>query len=354
MRATLIMGFAVSAAALAILLARRSDLTPRDYQRIRWVIWGCLIGLPANLVGELWQETSLPFSLFGADAATDDVAGFFYLVNGVLCLFVVEAVRRRTVVSVWSPLRRATLLGLLLSPIAFFVHEELNTINEWTELPEWAWVAVASVLVFLISRLHEWATEWADWAFDRDFRQAERRLKAAGEAMATAASPEEIERLLTEEPAKALHLASAAVFREEEGAFRRRASLGWSDRDVGELAFGAPPLPDRPPAEPFRIRLSQPAPGWPEDLARPVLGATVGDARKVFAVALYSGHEAGTDLDGAEREILAGLARKAEIAYAHVEREALRERVSRLEAKLGEAAPGAEGGTSERNRADAS
>ena len=47
MRGSLLVGFAISAAAIAILVLRRKDLTPRDYQRLRWVIWGCLIGLPA-------------------------------------------------------------------------------------------------------------------------------------------------------------------------------------------------------------------------------------------------------------------------------------------------------------------
>ncbi len=227
MRASLLIGFLVSAAALVILIARRKDLSPRDYQRIRWVIWGCLIGLPANLIGEIWQETSLPASLFGSGAQSEDITGFFYLINGILCLFVVEALRRPTVVSVWIPLRRATVLGLLLSLPAFFIHEELNTINEWTDLPEWAWVLVASVLVFLISRLHEWTTEIADRLFDRDLHKAKRRLEAAGEQIEHARSLAEIERLLVEEPLKALRLASAAVFREEDGQFRRRASVGW-------------------------------------------------------------------------------------------------------------------------------
>ena len=108
MRASILIGFAVSAAALGILIGRRRDLSPRDYQRIRWVIWGCLIGLPAYLIAEISRETSLPASLFGKAALTEDLSGLFYLVNGILCVFVVEAVRRPTVVGVWIPLRRAT------------------------------------------------------------------------------------------------------------------------------------------------------------------------------------------------------------------------------------------------------
>ena len=57
----------------------------------------------------------------------------------------------------------------------------MNTINEWTDLPEWAWVLVASVLVFLISRLHEWTTELSRPAVrPRLHPQAERHLDEVG------------------------------------------------------------------------------------------------------------------------------------------------------------------------------
>src|SRR5208282_4846271 len=193
MQASILLGFPVSVAALGILLGRRKDLSPRDYQRIRWVIWGCLIGLPAYLIAEISMETSLPASLFGEGAVTEDVSGLFYLINGILCLFVVEAVRRPTVVSVWIPLRRATALGLLLSVPAYFIHEELGTINEWTQLPEWAWVLVASVFVFAISRLHEYATELVDRLFDRNFHHAKQQLAAVGRTIQRAESLAEIE-----------------------------------------------------------------------------------------------------------------------------------------------------------------
>ena len=332
MRAATLSGFAVSAAAIAILIARRGDLSPRDYQRIRWVIWGCLIGLPASLMAELWQETSLPNSLFGGGTLTDDVAGFFYLINGVLCLFVVEAVRRPSVVSVWIPLRRATVLGLLLSLPAFLIHEELGTVHEWAELPEWAWLLLATVLVFLISRLHEWMTEHADRLLDRNFRKAEDRLDEVGQDIQRAESQADIERLLVEEPVKTLRLASAAVFREEDGVLRRRASVGWGDEHLVLLAAGEPLLPAALPTAPFQI--VRRAAGAPDDLTRPVLGVPVGNRRRRFAVVFYSAHESGTDLNAAERALLGSLARHAEIAYAQVERELLQERVERLERLL--------------------
>ena len=336
MRAALIMGFLVSGAALAILIGRRGDLSPRDYQRVRWVIWGCLIGLPAYLIAELWQETSLPSSLFGAGSGTEDLVGYLYLVNGVLCLFVVEAVRRPTVVSVWAPLRRATVLGLLLSVPAFLLHEKLNTVHEWTEMPEWAWIVLASILVFVISRAHEWMTELADRLFDWDLRRAERRLEEVGHDIRRAASVAEIERLLVEEPLKALRLASAAIFRHEEGTLRRSESIGWEARHRATLSDGEPPLPAVAPGAPFPI--ADAGAGLPGDLARPVLAVPIGNPRRRFALAVYSAHELGTDLDGAERELLAQLARDAEIAYGQVEREALQREIDRLKGLIREAA----------------
>ena len=134
-RSSLFLGLAVSVAAVAILLGRRRDLSPRNYQRIRWVIWGCVIGLPAYLLAQLSQETSLFAELLGQGIASEEVAGALYLINGVLCLFVVEAVRRPTVVNVWIPLRRATVFGLLLSVPVLFLHKQIEMIDEYIHMP---------------------------------------------------------------------------------------------------------------------------------------------------------------------------------------------------------------------------
>ena len=75
----------------------------------------------------------------------------------------------------------------------------------------------------------------------------------------------------------------------------------------------------------------------PHDLARPVLAVPVGNARRCYAVLLYSGHEAGTDLDISERHLIGSLAHNAEIAYAQVESETLHRRVAMLETELAQA-----------------
>jgi hypothetical protein len=340
-RGALFIGFAVGVAALAILFGRRKDLSPRDYQRIRWVIWGCLIGLPAYLLAELSQETSLFAGLLGEGLLSEEVAGLFYLVNGILCLFVVEAVRRPTVVNVWIPLRRATVLGLLLSVPVLFLHKQIEAIDEYIHMPYWAWVAVASGLVFLLARAHEFTTELADRLFDREFIRAERHLAAVGETILHAPSFSDIERLLVNEPMRSLGLASAALFREQEGVFRRRASAGWDADDADTLAADEPALARRFERKPYPINAVDAGDTsharLPRDLERPILAAPVGNPRRCYAILLYGGHEAGTDLDGSERRLLGSLAHDAGIAYAQIESENLRKRVAALEGQLAQA-----------------
>jgi hypothetical protein len=338
MRSSFLIGFAVSACALAILLGRRGDLSPRDYQRIRWVIWGCLIGLPAYLLAQVAQETSLLDGLLGEGVAPEEVAGLLYLINGVLCLFVAEAVRRPTVINVWIPLRRATVLGLLLSVPVLFLHKQIETIDQYIHMPDWAWVLVASGLVYVLARAHESATELFDRLFDREFIRAERRLATVGETIQHADSLAEIERLLVEEPKRSLKLASAALFREQDGVFKRRVSAGWDADDADTLTRDEPLLAARFDRRPYAVAGADPIRGsharLPGDLARPILGVPVGNTRRCYALVLYSGHEAGTDLDGAERRLLGELAHHAEVAYAQIESETLQERVNVLENQL--------------------
>ena len=250
-RAMLLIGFAVSVGALAILIGRRRDLSPRDYQRIRWVIWGCLIGLPAYLLAQLSQQTSLFGDLLGNGQAPEEVAGALSLVNGILCLFVVEAVRRKSVVNVWIPLRRATAFGLLFSVPVLFLHKQIETIDDYIHMPDWAWIVVASGLVYLIARGHEFATELMDRLFDRKFIRAERHLAEVGETIQNSGNLEEIERLLVDEPMQTLRLASAALFREQDGLFTRSLSTGWDADHADALTSNHPLLSARFDRKPY-------------------------------------------------------------------------------------------------------
>ena len=65
-----------------------------------------------------------------------------------------------------------------------------------------------------------------------------------------------------------------------------------------------------------------------------MLAAPVANPRRCFAVVLYGGHEAGTDLNHAERDLLGRLAKNAESTYAQVEDDTLRTRITALEREL--------------------
>ena len=102
--------------------------------------------------------------------------------NGVLCLLVSEALRRPYVVKVSIPLRRVTILGLLLSLPILFLHEGIDHIREGISekvtLPAWAWIGVAAVILFLTSKIHDNAVHYLDWLFNRS-------VARAGELLAT-------------------------------------------------------------------------------------------------------------------------------------------------------------------------
>ena len=163
----------------SILLARRRTQTPEDYQRVRWVIWGCLIGLPSFLIAELASTTTIFDTRWGDFTPTEDIIGLLYLVNGVLCLFVFEALRRQRVVSVMIPLRRVTILGLSLSVPVLLLHHEIERIQEHLGLPGWAWIALGAAAVFALTRLHEGAVHLVDRYFNREIDAAEHKLGQA-------------------------------------------------------------------------------------------------------------------------------------------------------------------------------
>ena len=335
-RAGFFLGFSISFLVLCILLARRKGLSPQDYQRMRWVIWGCLIGLPPLMLAEIAQVTSLPLALPGGFALPEDAIGLLYLINGVLCIFVVEAIRRPRVINVSIPLRRATVLGLILSAPALFLHEQVNGIHEIIHLPTWAWIVVASLSVFLISRLHEHSVNLAEGWFDHGRRGAEERFGEIGKAILRARSAVEIDQLLIDGPVRALSLASAALFRQDGAMFRRRdGGVGWTSSMAATIDPSDPLLAGKSNGPPFEIDsdlLSETA--FPSGPQEPVIAAPISNPLRCFAIALYGAHDSGAAIRSADRDMIAKLAATAAVAYAQGEADALRERIAAVEREL--------------------
>ena len=343
-QAGIIAGFPVALCAFGILLARRHTQRPEDYQRLRWVIWGCLIGLPAFLLAELASETTFFETRWGDFTPTEDIIGLLYLVNGILCLFVFEAIRRPRVVSVMIPLRRVTILGLTLSLPVLLLHHEVERIQE--HLPAWAWLVIGAVAIFLITRLHEGAVHLADRYFNRALDAAELELEGA---ILKAKGAGEIDRLLAQEPFQRLNLTSAASFRRDGQRFvRGENAKGWDGASASALDVDAPLLGPVSGGTPFSVPdVEEDGPELPQGLARPVLGVPAASPVRCFAVSLYGPHASGTDLDANERAMLARLAASAAAMYAELENSELRGTIARLERKLSKGkSPSSTGGTS--------
>jgi hypothetical protein len=331
-RTTILAGFAIDLLALGILLARRHTQAPEDYQRVRWVIWGCLIGLPTFLLAELASETTL-FATHDHFRPSEDVIGLLYLVNGILCLFVFQAIRRERVVSVAIPLRRVTLLGLTLSIPALLMHQEVEHLQSTLELPGWAWLALGAVAVFLISRLHERGVHAMDRYFNRELDAAETRLIAA---IKSAKKMTEIDRLLADDASDALALASGAAFRKRGTSyFREENGKGWDECATRILKSDEPLLAPLAQGKPFDIPdENDDGLDLPQGLARPIFGVPAVNPVRCFAVSLYGPHSSGTDLDQDERAMLARLARDAAAMYAELESIKLGREVAALEGEL--------------------
>jgi len=314
-------------------MVRRRTQTPEDNQRVRWVIWGCLIGLPSFLVAELASETTLFNTRWGDFTPSEDIIGLLYLVNGILCLFVFEAVRRPRVVSVAIPLRRVTILGLILSAPILLLHHEVESIQKHLALPSWAWLALGAFAVFLISRLHEDTVAVVDRFFNRALDHLERTLS---QAMREAQEPADIDRLLADETWRALKLSSAATFRRQGSSLvRDEDGKGWEDCPTRELNLEQPMLAPVSAGQPFGLKEhDDDGIDFPPGLRRPVLAVPAADPVRCFALSLYGPHAVGTDLDANERAMLYRLACFASAMYAELEAVELRQRIATLERKF--------------------
>jgi hypothetical protein len=341
-RAGVLSGIVVAACAFLILLARQKELPPQDYQRLRWVIWGCLIGLPALVFADAGTTTTLLNNLWPGYSPPEQLWGLLYLINGVLCLLVSEAVRRPYVVKVSIPLRRVTVLGLLLSLPVLFLHETIDHIREAISknvtLPAWTWIAIAAAIIFLISKTHDSAAHYLDWLFNRSVAKAGERL---GDAVLKARHYGEIEGQLVQGVRGALELTSASIFREQDRVFRRTAADRAWDNAARALDPNDPMLEPAHAQRPYDVDGEAAARNdLPGGLMRPILAVPVGDRLRCLGLALYGPHATGNALSHDERSMLAELADKAASALMKLDDEQLRRRIAALESELEAVAAG--------------
>jgi hypothetical protein len=343
-----LLGYAVDAAVMVILLRRRRALPAQDQQRMLWVICGCGIGLAAFIFAGLAQSTALLQHVLRLSPSSA-VIGLLYLLNGVLVYFVSVAVLHRRVISVAIPLRRGTILGALTLALGIPIvnlHELLAHYQESFRIPEWIWLLVIGpVALVLLQRLHDISVHLIDRVLNRRFHAIRQQLQDAGTVMLKAQSLEEIDRLLVAVPREALALSSGALFRKDDQVFRRRYSVAWDDSPLRELRPTEDGIVFRAVDTSAPVRLppgvwSRPA--LDPDLLAPCLAVPVrSDSLGVMAILLLGPHENGNDIDQDEYAMLDELAKRGAAGYERVAFMLLNREVTQLRTSLAAFAPDA-------------
>jgi hypothetical protein len=190
--------------------------------------------------------------------------------------------------------------------------------------------------------MHEGAVHLVDRYFNRAVDRAERTI---GQAIRSANSPNEIDRLLADETQAALKLASAASFRRNGPVFARNGNgKGWKASTATTIGDDEPMLAPVCDGKPFQLTETDgDGLDLPSGLGRPVLAVPAVNPVRCFAVSLYGPHVSGTDLDAYERAMLSRLAADAAAMYAELENGELRGEIARLERKVNAGKPAAKG-----------
>ncbi len=196
-------------------------------------------------------------------------------------------------------------------------------------------IAAAIGLGLSLNALHSRLDRFIDLVLFRKRHLAEKRLAQAAGTLPNATTAKLVDNVLTDDPAAAFALASAAVFRRNETHYERVAANGWEENetmsleDDDRLVIGL-----RTDLRPIvTTDLGWPRGDLPTGNRQVIYAIPVVIGHTVEAIALYGGHTGGEDLDPDERQSLRDLAQAAAVGYDRVHSKELRERLERAEAE---------------------
>lgn len=303
-----------------------------DRQRIKWVFASFALGiLPLWLL--FWAVAfgiSLPVWIID----------FGFLMTIFLPFAVAYTVIVHRILDVNFIISRAVVYGALTSIIVgvfALLDWFVGTVLAQTRLAVIAELSAAIGLGFGLNGLHARLDRFIDATLFRDRHRAEKRLTRVANAVAHVGSLEAVEEMLVDEPADALRLASAAVFRGDgNGSFRRTASVHWRPEDLAELR------PDDRLLALLRAEqgaLSVEETGWsesdlPHGTARPILALPIVVRHDLRAIALYGAHVSGEAIDPDEIKLIEKIASMASAAVDHLEAIGLRQQVETMAREL--------------------
>jgi hypothetical protein len=338
-RAAILCPYGVAIAAFVVVRLRLRYQSPLDYQRMRWVLWGCAIGIPAfifadsNEATSMWTRYVWDRGIFGGQP-DESVFELAFLLSGILAIFICAAVRHRRIVNVTPELRAlaATVLALILGVIIEDrMHEPIAAALTGLHVPETLHFYLAIVPLVACSAAVHRSSHTVDHLFNRRFYHAVSALDVAAKDIAQAADESSVDRVLVQTPSLALELASAAVFREADSAFRCVASNPESDAKKRDVEFREQYAIIERLRKGEVVGLSVPlwaGLGVADDALVPALAVPVIFDDRLYSVAVYGAHQTGAALDRLEVDLLVKFAARAAIAYERLE-------MRRLRAQLG-------------------
>lgn len=226
-----------------------------------------------------------------------------------------------------------TVLVGALSIIDWFFIEKLKLVK----LGSIAEVGAAVAIGFWFNGLHRRVDAFIDATFFRQRYRAELQLARDAAALPLAPTTAAIAHFLVDEPASALSLGSAVLFRRRDGVFVREASCGWESDHLSRLDERDVPLLMLVQTENGPLSLyDHPwrGDGVPQGPARPVLALPIVIRRELAAVVFYGAHQHGEPLDPDETRALAQLGHAAAIAYDHLEAESMRRELQTMRSEI--------------------
>jgi GAF domain-containing protein len=299
-----------------------------DKPRLRWMIAGIVVTLAFPLYSGYLQN---------AFPSTPALADWPSIILAVAPIGVAYAIIKHQVIDVRFILSRTLVYGTLTAVLVgvFGVIDWLvGRVLDQTRLAVVVDVCVAIVLGFWLNGLHRMTDRFVDQVLFRRRHDADRRLTRLAAGLPHASSFGMVDEALVREPAEALGLDSAALFRRDAtGNFELKASVGWpagAMKSFGEQDTLLLYLQGAREA----LRLSDVR--WPhaevlESAHRPALGVPIIVRHQIAAIAFFGQHASGEEFDSGEIRLLESCAIAAGAAYDHLEADELRSKTDEMQ-----------------------
>jgi hypothetical protein len=327
-RLAILGGYAVAIGAFAIVLYRLKLQAPVDYQRMLWVLWGCLIGLPSFIFADSNEATSLwaryiwnlPF--WRGWQPDEFVFEICYLLSGLLTLFFCSAVHFRRVINVTIELRAVLasaiviILGAILENL---IHAPVHRILANFDISESFQFCASVILLAILGIATHSIAHSMPHLLNRRLYHVGAELDVLSKNAVGSESLDAIDKLLVTAPIGWLNLASAANFRGAAGTYNLVYSSGGWKSSYAQLLTPHPNTAFlNQMKQGITYHLPSRAPGYdpaPEAIAEPVVAIPITFASKLYAVTFYGGHDTGTDLDKSEIRMLEKFAKDIATSY---------------------------------------